>query len=66
MPWTNKDRARDCDRMFEARREPPEDDQAGLIDALADLMHWAERQGVDFDDALSMATDHYSEERNES
>lgn len=40
--------------------------QEGLIDALTDLMHWAnyfEVNGVDFDAALSQATDHYSFEK---
>ena len=38
--------------------------QEGLTDILTDLMHWAAYfDSVDFDAALSMATDHYSEEK---
>jgi hypothetical protein len=37
-----------------------------LIDLLADLLHWAERNGHDFDDALRIARGHYEAERAEN
>lgn len=48
-----------CGKDFEQEREH------WLTDTLADLMHWAHANGQDFDAALSTATMHFSEERNE-
>lgn len=39
------------------------DERSNLIDLMKDLMHWCDDQQVDFDEALSLATDYYSEER---
>lgn len=35
------------------------DPEANLTDMLADLMHWADRQEIDFDDCLRVARDHF-------
>lgn len=39
-----------------------EDGETILGDLLADLMHWCDRNGVDFNDMLERARDHYEEE----
>lgn len=36
--------------------------RTNLVDTLANIQHHAGRIGVDFDDALRMATTHYEEE----
>lgn len=41
---------------------PGEDDATRLGDLLADLMHWCDAVGVDFDDALRRARNHHHEE----
>jgi hypothetical protein len=38
------------------------DDEDVLCDLLADLMHWSDRAGYDFDLALCRAQDHYRAE----
>lgn len=35
----------------------------GLVDLLTDLMHYAEREGLDFEHAASIATSHYNAEK---
>lgn len=40
-----------------------EDYETGLVDALANLMHFARRYDIDFDAALSEATTHHVTER---
>jgi hypothetical protein len=37
----------------------------GLCDLLANLMHWADKCGIDFADAFPRACDHYVVERME-
>ena len=39
-----------------------EDYEAGLIDALVNLMHFADRYGIEFDDELDMARRHFAVE----
>ena len=39
------------------------DTDDAVTDLLADLMHFCNQCGIDFDDQLSRATDHYAEER---
>lgn len=36
-----------------------------LVDMLASVRHWADRQGIDFDAALERATMHYQDEIDE-
>lgn len=45
---------------------PLENNQEALTDLLTDLMLWAniEDESVNFDEALSMATDHFAHEVN--
>ena len=38
-------------------------DEDDVRDILADLMHWCQANDIDFDNALSFATDNYSEEK---
>lgn len=40
----------------------PTDAQSGLGDALADLMHFARRYGLDWDRAVDLATAHHADE----
>lgn len=40
-----------------------EDHQDALTDILADLMHYADREGLDFAAALRIAADHHEAER---
>lgn len=37
--------------------------KASIHDALTDLMHLCEAEAIDFDSCLSMATDHYGDEK---
>jgi hypothetical protein len=46
--------------------EYPEAAAETMRDLLADLMHFSERFGIDFDEQLSLATDHYGFERLEA
>lgn len=39
-----------------------EDYETGLVDALANLLHFARRYAIDFDEALFMARRHHTEE----
>lgn len=39
-----------------------EDYESGLVDALANLLHFARRYGIDFEDALRVARDHHEYE----
>jgi hypothetical protein len=43
-------------------RETGTDQEDALVDLLADLMHWADRNGYDFDAALERARGHYEAE----
>lgn len=45
-------------------RMPPEDLEAGLQDALANLLHFARRYGIDFDQELRLAREHHAVEAN--
>jgi hypothetical protein len=40
----------------------PSDGEAALCDLLCDLMHWCDRNDLDFDDQLSRARRHYDAE----
>ena len=40
-----------------------EDYESGLVDALTNLMHFARRYEIDFEEALSSAEFHHREER---
>jgi hypothetical protein len=44
------------------RKATGTDEDAALPDLLADLMHWCDRNGQDWDAALGRAYDHYREE----
>lgn len=44
-------------------RESSGDDYSDLVDALTDLRHLAELQGVSFEDALATSLMHYDHER---
>ena len=66
---TNEDRADRGEVILEAhaaqfgpREYDGDNGQSQLGDILADLMHYAADQGLDFDAALSMGTDHYGDE----
>lgn len=39
-----------------------EDHDTIVCDLIADIMHWCDRNEVDFDDCLRIATNHYSAE----
>jgi hypothetical protein len=43
-------------------KETGTDQEAALGDLLADLMHWTDRNGQDFDAALDRARGHYEAE----
>ena len=67
---TNKDRAERADHILRLYAELEgseayEDDSAALLtDLLADLMHWAEEEELDFQDQLESAKGHYEAEVN--
>lgn len=39
-----------------------EEDETQISDLLSDLMHYADEQGVDFDDCIEVAKRHYDNE----
>jgi hypothetical protein len=43
-------------------RETGTDDEDALTDLLCDLMHWSDRHGGDFENALRLARLHYEAE----
>lgn len=43
----------------------PEDEHTNVIDLLADLLHWCEANGVDFEDTLRISRMHFDSERDE-
>jgi hypothetical protein len=66
---TNSERAARIDATLEsyviAREDGPDDPEFDLANMLADIMHYCERDGIDFDVALTRAAEFYSEERNQ-
>jgi hypothetical protein len=40
-----------------------DDDQTSAVDLLADLRHWADKRGLDFDQLNATAETHYQEEK---
>jgi len=48
--------------ISEFRRITGTDDEDALGDLLCDLMHWCDRNGCDFEDALRQAHVHYEAE----
>jgi len=63
---TNASRAEDGAQLvaLQARRGRSEQDDAetNLTDALANLMHFAEREGIDFEQAIDEARGHHAAE----
>lgn len=59
---TNRDRAARLDEILPLY---PEDQHTNVIDLLADLLHWCEMNGVDFEDTLRISRMHFAAERNE-
>jgi hypothetical protein len=59
---TNKERA---NRVASLLSHEGTDTAETLIDVLADAMHWCERNDIDFDRLLNMASMHFNTERNE-
>lgn len=53
-----------ADHAAQALALPPygADPDAALTDLLADLRHWARREGIDYDAADSSAADHFAAE----
>lgn len=59
----NEERAEWADAAVSAfQAETRVDLEDALCDLLADLMHWSDRNGFDFDNELRRARDHYDEE----
>jgi hypothetical protein len=59
----NFDRASWADKAISAFREATGTDREDtLTDLLADLMHWSDRAGFGFDEALDRAREHYGAE----
>lgn len=52
-------------RKFQRDTSCDEDDETVLGDLLCDLMHWCDREKVDFHVALRRGQDHYREETTE-
>jgi hypothetical protein len=59
----NGDRAARADKAMAAHRGNKERDEADLCDLLADLMHMAHRDSVDFQKELNRATRNFNAER---
>lgn len=61
---TNKERADWAQAALDAFCQTPgADPEHALCDLLADLMHWADGSGVDFEATLHGARGHYDAER---
>ena len=58
-------RANEIIHDYRDKYDKDEDSQTVLVDLLADLMHWAEAVGVDFDGALEWAAQHFTWEKEE-
>lgn len=58
---TIRQRAHRAERAL-SRYTDDDDPVAGLIDLLADAMHWCRREGRAFDALLATATGHYQTE----
>lgn len=66
MERTNADRATDGAKAVAIHNTDENDVQTGLVDLLADLMHYAsEEQGLDFEAALDTARMHFQAEVDE-
>lgn len=67
---TNEERAARIDLAlqgyFSARADIPDGTESDITDMITDIMHYCQQKEVDFDRALSMATDNYSAERDDS
>jgi hypothetical protein len=64
MDHTNSDRAERAASAVRAHRpDDPEDAEQSLADLLADLMHWADRDGADFSRAVERAERNYRAEK---
>jgi hypothetical protein len=66
MRQKNVTRARRFGRALRAGdyiEDYTEDRHTALVDLLADSMHFADRHGLQFSNALMRATDHYEAER---
>ena len=62
---TNEDRAARIDYVVDAYVAHVDGtrDEADIRYILTDIMHYCDREGIDFDAELSSATDNYSEEK---
>lgn len=59
----NDDRARWAGAALEAFQKTTRCSEVeALVDLLCDLMHWCDRHGADFREALNQAKGHYQEE----
>lgn len=63
MPTTLTRNQRRADNAAEAIATNYTNDREGLTDILADLMHYAAREGYDFAAALKAASHHYKTEK---
>ena len=64
-PATRTERASQIVTIFASMTgldSPEEDSATKLGDLLADLLHWCDANGVDFDDAVRRARNHHHEE----
>lgn len=61
---TNARRIARAENMLKARGKEydPHDRRANLVDALADLRHWASNAGLDFEAAMQTSLMHYRAE----
>jgi hypothetical protein len=60
---TNRDRAEDCARLLDEMGA--EDPETGMIDLLADALHYCNQTSVDFENCLRIAGNHFQEEKDE-
>lgn len=62
----NRDRAAVAERVLEWYRKEKDDreehDEADFRDLLSDMMHWAKREGINFEEELSIAKMNYNAE----
>lgn len=59
---TNDDRADDAAKALALASNEGDDTEVMFVDALANLMHLAKREGVDFQEAVLKATEHFDVE----
>jgi len=66
MTSENVRRAKEAKKVLAKDSDFKYDPKASLVDLLTNLMHYCNEAGLDFDDSVRVAKDHFSYEASES